>query len=126
MEKVNKPIKPIICGIYAIHCIPKDKWYIGSSNNVNRRLNTHKRELTNGSHNNLLLQKDYNELGASSFSFLILLKDIPEDMLCAYEKCYIYKYDSIVRFKGYNDIWPTTNHKMFKDAYADLKKRGVM
>lgn len=121
MKKVES-----ISGVYAIHCIPKNKYYIGSSNNVMRRLNTHKRELANGSHNNLRLQKDYNELGANSFSFLVLLKDIPEEMLFAYEKCYMYIYDSIVRYKGYNDIWPTTNHKLFKEAYNDLIERGVI
>ena len=121
----KKPAKPKpISGIYGIHCIPLDKWYIGSSNNVIRRLDTHKRELAAGSHNNLLLQKDYKEFGTSSFSFLILIKDIPEDMLFAYEKCFMYKYDSVVRYLGYNQMFSTVNHKLFKQAYMDLLEKG--
>ena len=27
---------------------------------------------------------------------------------------------------GYNDIWPTTNHKAFKEAYNDLVEKGVI
>ena len=123
----NKPKKPpAISGIYKIENIKTHKCYIGSSNNVQRRLQTHKRELDAGSHNNLLLQRDYKEFGASSFTFLIILKDIPEDMLLAYEKVMMYKYDSMVRFKGYNQMNSTVNHKMFKDAYNDLKNKGVI
>lgn len=123
---MSKPKPKVISGIYAIHCIPLDKWYIGSSNNVTRRLDTHKRELANGSHNNLLLQKDYKEHGASSFSFLILIKDIPEDMLFAYEKCFMYKYDSVVKYKGYNQMFSTVNHRLFKQAYNDLLEKGYI
>ena len=124
---MNKPKKPApISGVYLIKCIPLNKHYVGSSNNVQRRLQTHKRELEAGSHNNLLLQRDYNKFGANSFSFLIILRDIPDNMLTAYEKVMIYKYDSIVRYVGYNDIWPTTNHTLFKEAYKDLKERGVI
>jgi group I intron endonuclease len=125
-KATNKPIPKPISGIYAIHCISKNKWYIGSSNNIARRLNTHKRELNNGSHNNLLLQRDYNELGPSSFSFLILIKDVPEEMLLAYEKVMMYKYDSVVRYKGYNQMFSTVNHKLFKQAYQELIERGVI
>lgn len=125
-KATNKPKPKPISGVYAIHCINKNKWYIGSSNNVVRRLNTHKRELSNGSHNNLLLQRDYNELGPTSFSFLILIKDVPEEMLLAYEKVMMYKYDSVVRFKGYNQMFSTVNHKLFKQAYQELIERGVI
>ena len=51
---------------------------------------------------------------------------MPEEKLTAYEKVFIYKYDSIVRYKGYNDIWPTTNHNLFKEAYQDLKEKGLL
>lgn len=123
---MNKPKPKPISGIYAIHCTTKDKWYIGSSNNVARRLATHKRELTNGSHNNLILQKDYNDEGPDSFSFLILIKDVPEEMLLAYEKVMMYEYDSVVKYKGYNQMFSTVNHKQFKKAHKELIERGVI
>lgn len=123
-KKPKKP--PAISGVYKIENLKNHKCYIGSSNNVQRRLQTHKRELDAGSHNNRLLQHEYDKYGASSFTFLIILKNIPEDKLTAYEKVMIYKYNSIVRYSGFNDIFPTTNHKAFKEAYEDLKNKGVV
>jgi group I intron endonuclease len=123
---VEKPKAKPICGIYMIKCITNDKTYIGSSNDVMRRLKTHKRELNNGSHNNLLLQHEYTKYGADNFVFKIIDQNLPEEMLLAYEKCYCYIYNSVVKYKGYNNIFPTTNHKLFKQAYLNLKKRNII
>lgn len=112
----KKQIEPII-GVYAIHNTKRDKYYIGSSNDVARRLKTHKRELSNGSHNNLKLQRDYTIDKSSNFKFKIIEKDISEELLTAYEKYYIYKYNAIVMYLGYNSIMPSTNHKTFKEIY---------
>ena len=125
-KATNKPKPKPISGIYLIKNNVNGKCYIGSSNNVARRLNNHKLDLGRGSHNNILMQHEYTKYGASAFSFSILIKDIPEDMLVAYEKVYMYLYDSVVRFKGYNQMFPTTNHKLFKKAYQELIERGVV
>ena len=122
---VDKPKAKPICGIYMIRCVTNDKAYIGSSSDFMRRLKTHKRELTNGSHNNLLLQHEYTKYGADNFVFKVIDKDLPEEMLLAYEKCYMYKYDTMVKYKGYNQMNSTVNHKQFKEAYKELVKRGV-
>lgn len=122
----KKPTPKVICGVYAIHNKLNNKWYIGSSNDVGRRIKTHKRELINGSHNNLLLQHEFNKYGIESFEFLTLIKDIPEDMLLAYEKVMMYKYDSVVMYKGYNQMFSTVNHKLFKQAYNELKEKGMI
>ena len=123
----NKPTKPkIISGVYCIKCKPLNKHYIGSSDNVMRRLNTHKLELNRGSHNNRRLQKDFLQYGESNFEFSILMKDIDKEMLFAYEKCFMYIYDSVVMYKGYNQMFPTTNYKLFKEAYEDLLNKGVI
>ena len=108
-----------------IKCLTNDKIYIGSSNDVMRRLKTHKRELKNGSHNNLLLQHEYNKYGVDNFIFKIIDQNLEEELLLAYEKCYMYKYDSMVKYKGYNHMNSTVNHKQFKIAYNKLKERGV-
>ena len=128
MKKVtNKPEKPkILSGVYRITCVANNKTYIGSSDNIMRRLKTHERKLKEGSHNNRLMQKDYDKYGAEFFEFRVLFKDVPKDKLTAYEKVGIYLYDSIVMYRGYNDIWPTTNHKAFKEAYNDLVEKGVI
>lgn len=125
-QATNKPTKPkILSGVYRITCLANNKNYIGSSDNIMRRLKTHERELEQGSHNNRRLQHDYDKYGSGFFEFRVVFIDIPKEKLTAYEKVAIYLYDSIVMYKGYNDIWPTTNHKMFKEAYNDLKERGV-
>ena len=123
---VEKPKTKPICGIYMIKCITNDKTYIGSSNDVMRRIKTHKRELKNGSHNNLLLQKEYNKYGADNFVFKIIDQNIPEEMLLAYEKCYMFIYDSMVKYKGYNHMNSTVNHRQFKEAYNKLKEKGII
>ena len=123
---IKKPEMKPICGIYMIKCLANDKTYIGRSNDVMRRLKTHKRELKNGSHNNLLLQHEYTKYGVNNFVFKVVDKDIPEDMLLAYEKCYMFIYDSMVRYKGYNHMNSTVNHKQFKEAYNELKDRGII
>ena len=123
---IEKPKAKPICGIYMIKCIANDKTYIGSSNDVMRRIKTHKRELKNGSHNNLLLQHEYNKYGADNFIFKIIDQNLEEDLLLAYEKCYMYLNHSMVKYKGYNHINSTVNHKQFKEAYNKLKERGII
>ena len=122
---IDKPKAKPICGIYMIKCIANYKTYIGSSSDVMRRIKTHKRELENGSHNNLLLQHEYTKYGADKFVFKVLDKDLEEELLLAYEKCYMYKYNSMVKYKGYNQMNSTVNHKQFKEAYNKLKERGI-
>ena len=123
---IEKPKAKHICGIYMIKCKTNDKTYIGSSNDVMRRIKTHKRELKNGSHNNLLLQHEYNKYGADNFIFKIIDQNLEEDLLLAYEKCYMYLNHSMVKYKGYNHINSTVNHKQFKEAYNKLKERGII
>ena len=126
-QATNKPTKPkILSGVYRITCLANNKNYIGSSDNIMRRLKTHERELEQGSHNNRRLQHDYDKYGSGFFEFRVVFIDIPKEKLTAYEKVAIYLYDSIVMYKGYNDIWPTTNHKMFKEAHQDLLEKGLI
>lgn len=106
----------IFNGVYMIHNIKHNRKYIGSSKNINRRFKTHMRELLEGSHNNRFMQKDYDEAGPDNFKYVILERDLKEELLTAYEKYWIYKHDAIVKYKGYNDIMPTTNHKLFKEV----------
>lgn len=103
-------------GVYMIHNTLHNKKYIGSTKDINRRFKTHKRELEMGSHNNRKMQKDYDEAGPNQFIYTVLERDLDESMLTAYEKYYMYIHDSIVMYKGYNDIFPTTNHILFQEV----------
>ena len=61
-QATNKPTKPkILSGVYRITCLDNNKNYIGSSDNIMRRLKTHERQLEQGSHNNRRLQHDYDK-----------------------------------------------------------------
>lgn len=114
--EIKIPEGPIM-GVYYIKNVTDNKYYIGSSKNIDTRLKTHKQHLLKGCHNCRSLQKDYDRLGLDNFIFDILeiIKD--EEYLTAYEKYYIYKYNSIVKYKGYNEIFPTSNYKLFKEVY---------
>ena len=38
----------------------------------------------------------------------------------------MYIYDSMVKYKGYNHMNSTVNHRQFKEAYMQLKNRGII
>lgn len=60
------------CGVYKISCLINNKVYIGSSKNIQKRWDSHKRELNNNRHCNMFLQDDWNKYGKESFNFEIL------------------------------------------------------
>lgn len=62
----------MISGIYSIYCNINQKQYIGSSVNVNQRINKHFRLLENGIHPNYLLQYDWLDYTIGSFDWKIL------------------------------------------------------
>lgn len=59
-------------GIYKITCIENDKKYIGSSFNIDKRWDTHKRDLLKYTHHNKYLQEDWIKYGEKSFKFELL------------------------------------------------------
>lgn len=69
MNKRRKKKKSLVWGIYMILNIINNKMYIGSSKNVKRRLQEHKRELRKGIHINKHLQNAWNKYGEENFLF---------------------------------------------------------
>ena len=59
-------------GIYAIECIENGRKYIGSSEDINKRIYHHKWYLYNGLHANVQLQHDWNAYGNTSFVFYVI------------------------------------------------------
>ena len=59
-------------GVYKITNIITNKFYIGSSNNIQDRLKRHFRELKNNRHPNKHLQASYNKYGKENFITNIL------------------------------------------------------
>ena len=59
-------------GIYKITNIKNNRYYIGSSVNINKRWLTHKRLLNKGEHENNFLQNSWDKHGEESFVFEVL------------------------------------------------------
>ena len=92
------PESPLM-GIYYIKNLTDNKYYVGSSKNIDKRLKTHKQHLLKGCHNCRVLQKDFDRLGLEHFEFNTLEVIQDELLLTAYEKYYIYKLNAIVKYK---------------------------
>jgi len=59
-------------GIYKIICLKNNKAYIGQSENISQRQNSHFSHLRCNTHTNKLLQSDYNEYGGENFVFEVI------------------------------------------------------
>ena len=75
----SKLIQRYLCGVYAIRNDLNGKMYIGSSTNIRLRYEAHYRKLCKGNGINRKLQEDFDKIGYSNFSFLII--EICEDNL---------------------------------------------
>lgn len=73
-------IQAMTCGIYRIVNQHNNKFYIGSSTNIETRWKNHKASLRHNHHANLHLQSAWNKYGESSFVFEIL-KIVPKHKL---------------------------------------------
>src|SRR5574343_487029 len=70
-----------ISGIYIIMNEITSKVYIGSSNNIYKRLNTHISTLRSCDHHNIHLQKSWNKHGENNFVFCIAERCNPDTIL---------------------------------------------
>ena len=86
-------------GIYYIKNLSNNKYYIGQSINIDKRINRHINELRKNKHSNKHLQSSYNKYGEKNFKFDIILC-CKERYLDRLEKLYIKKFDSLKN--GYN------------------------
>lgn len=65
------------CGVYKITNTVTGDYYIGSANNIWRRIRRHRSDLANNRHGNIYLQRAWNKYGKQVFEFTaILLCDI--------------------------------------------------
>ncbi|MBK5239795.1 GIY-YIG nuclease family protein [Clostridium sp.] len=74
--------------IYKILNKENGKFYIGSTNNIKRRVKEHKDALNKNEHHNIHLQSAWNKYGKSKFEFLIL-EEIAEDKQFEREQEYL-------------------------------------
>ena len=72
-----------ISGIYKISDTNNNKFYIGSSNNIEYRIKKHFELLKRGKHHSIFLQRAYNKNGGNNFSYEILEVCKIDDLLIA-------------------------------------------
>ena len=87
------PISPVaagspICGIYGIWCGANEKWYVGQSVNIARRVYEHFRFLRLGRHHSAPLQRSWDKYGPKSFLWTVLEVVGSRDKLLAAELGY--------------------------------------
>ena len=109
-----------ISGVYLIKNKLNGKCYVGSSSNITKRWNDHKRLSTWKKCNNDLY-KDFQEYGLDNFSFEVL-EECNESELFQRERYYIETLGTIEN--GYNKLIPyrpkaeaKANYKNYKDRY---------
>ena len=89
-------------GVYKITCLGNNKFYIGSSQNITKRFNVHKRQLNNNTHINPFLKNAWNKYGESNFVFEVIeYCDI--DILLEREQYYMDKTQCYNREIGFNN-----------------------
>lgn len=88
-------------GIYAIRSKQCGSMYVGSSDNMRRRLMAHKRLLERGKHHSIKLQRAWSKNGADAFEFVVIERVSDESALIAREQHHI---DALGAFgmRGYN------------------------
>lgn len=89
------------CGVYRITNTANGKVYIGSSNQIPRRMYLHRWDLGRGKHHSILLQRAWDKYGANSFTFDIVLICADSNLL-TYERAILDYYDSANPAKGMN------------------------
>lgn len=72
-------------GIYGIKNIQNNKWYVGQSVNIRKRINDHFSALRSNVHKNKHLQSAYNKYGEHAFNACVLEECLRSDL----EKCEI-------------------------------------
>lgn len=64
--------KQKIKGIYTIRCKENNKVYVGRSEDIYKRWESHKNHFAKGNHQNTHMQQDWTKYSASAFEFAIL------------------------------------------------------
>lgn len=62
----------MISGIYAIENVYNNKLYVGSSINIEKRWNRHRKDLVKNRHHNIFMQRSYLKYGDDCFVYFVL------------------------------------------------------
>lgn len=114
------------CGVYKIRNLVNDKVYIGSSIDVSKRWNDHKRLLNKNKHHSTYLQNSWNKYGEEYFDFEPLVLCNRKERF-EKEQYWINYYQSKDPKYGYNvvDVVNTERKDDFKVRQAVAKKQHL-
>lgn len=120
----------ITSGIYAIINLRTGFLYIGSSENIDKRLSEHKKALIRGKHVNRHLQSSVNKHGIAVFEFKVVYEvNCDRNTLLQYEKLFTLSEDPR---KLYNIVCPvqffseSSNYKEFQERRVKSWKETVL
>lgn len=102
--------------IYTITCTKNNKVYVGRTQQPRYRFMHHRTELKAGHHENINMQRDYNEYGDESFQFEII--HTSESIYERAEPENIRKFKSFDPQYGYNDC--PCARKLRRSSRAEL------
>lgn len=103
-ERIVMTTKQASPGVYGILRLQNRKLYIGSSENVERRIAEHQTQLRGNRHIQLpRLQHDWNEFGESAFAFIRFL--CPPSQRYVYEQHLIETLQTLEHQQGYNKMY---------------------
>jgi group I intron endonuclease len=106
-------------GIYAIHNVMNDKYYIGQANDIHNRWIQHRSRLRCGKHENNHLQASYDIYKENSFEYFVV-EECDVEQLDEKEQYYIQKYDSYNN--GYNQDLGGAGCKGYKHTEEEILK----
>jgi group I intron endonuclease len=92
----------MVAGVYWILNLVNGKVYIGSSVDVENRLQNHKKDLIAGNHRNPYLQRAWDKQPDSTLWNFEILEEVDEIWLRARESAWILRLQSHLRDTGYN------------------------
>lgn len=116
-------------GVYGIQSITKNRWYIGQSKNVKKRLLKHYTLLKDKKHDNRRIQRHVDKYGLEDLRFFLLI-ECEQNRTNYHESNLIKEYDSYKN--GFNQTPIITNCDAMQEVYAEVygeivtTKRDVM
>lgn len=111
-------------GIYGIYSISQNKYYIGKSKDILKRINKHKSDLRLNKHHSHYLQNVYNKYGSDDLKFFIIQECSFEESAILEQK-YIKQYDSY--HNGFNSTlggeWGAPGRRFSKETLKKMSQR---
>ena len=126
---IKKEWKDITClnsfcgGLYKIINKVNGKYYVGSTNNIKRRLRRHKYDLRNNVHSNLKFQRSWNKHGEENFEFYVI-ENIEENQLLVLEQKLL-NIAELTPEQCYNLTFGTGRIKHTEESKARISKAMI-